>query len=195
MNKDWEAHNRLAGKTNLPPAETLMAALAHMGEALPYKYAADLGCGAGADTFALLQRGWQVFAMDKDQHSIMQLKTTAGADKLTAVTQELENLLLPEVFLVNASFSLPFCIPLYFAGCWQQILHAIIPGGYFCGHFLGPDDSWSSRADMTFHTAAQVEQLFTLFDIVWQKEVKKEGKTIDGKDKYWHIHAVVARKW
>ncbi|HVU94708.1 MAG TPA: class I SAM-dependent methyltransferase [Puia sp.] len=186
-------HIELDRRSRQLPSQTLLDALMQMGEIAAPHFANDLGCGAGPDAVELVSRGWQVLAIDKDQRFVDRLREKDVNGPLTARVQQWENLSLPPADLVNASFSLPFCRPRYFLRCWNTIREAILPGGFFSGHFFGVHDEWSDRAAMTFHRKEDMFTLFRDFDLLRLEEIEEEG-TAAGLAKHWHLFAVVARK-
>ncbi|PYF74323.1 methyltransferase domain-containing protein [Pedobacter nutrimenti] len=193
MQPSWKQHNDQFSKIKLPASAPLCQAFEHVEQRDNDFYAADLGCGSGIDTLAMLEKGWKVLAIDKDEASLENLKTTKSA-LLETQLQSFEKLNLPQLDLINASMSLPFCDPLHFNACWQSIRLSLKTQGFFCGHFFGPKDSWSSRPGMTFLTKAQLNALLKGFEILWMDEKEKEGKTLSGMIKNWHVFSVLARK-
>lgn len=159
--------------------------------------AVDLGFGSGIDTLVLLERGWQVVAIDIDKSSLMMFEQTVPApirSKLTLVEKSFSNIELPKALLINASFSLPFCQPEYFETTWNKVANSLLPGGRFAGHFFGPQDSWATNSSMTFHTHQHLINLFDDFTIESLEETKKAGKTLNGDEKQWHVFHAVIRK-
>ena len=115
---DWLAYyDAVQGK---PPRKTLLKALDLFDkQPLPptARLAIDLGCGSGRDTFELLRRNWQVYAIDSSQTAISYLLNHSDLSFNLLKTQitRFEDLTLPSpTDLVNASFSLPFYSPKYF---------------------------------------------------------------------------------
>lgn len=196
----WENHYQNFDKKKHPPAITLLNALKIYKDSNSYqenKLAIDLGCGNGIDTLALLEDNWNVLAIDNQKEALLRTK-----NKADVISQRLELRLssfedidkLPACNLVNATFSLPFCAPGSFKNLWSIITSAIISKGIFCGQFFGINDSWSSKPEMTFHTKQQITELFNGFNIEYCQEIEREGKTISGKGKYWHVFHIVAQK-
>jgi methylase of polypeptide subunit release factors len=75
--------------------------------------AVDLGCGSGIDTMALLHRGWRVLAIDRGTQALAWLERNVRPEWLPYLEMQqeaFEAVALPACDLVNASFSLPFCI-------------------------------------------------------------------------------------
>lgn len=194
----WDLHYNTVSKKALAPAATLSFALEQFNKdqiAPEQKIAIDLGFGNGIDSMALLSDGWQLTAIDKEQAAVAYLKHLVPPDdaaRLNIIHQPFEEAILPPAMLINATFSLPFCSPQHFPMLWKNILHALQPGGRFAGHFFGMEDSWSTREDMIFHTPALLQELFTGLSIEKMEETKREGKTISGAVKHWHVYHIVA---
>jgi SAM-dependent methyltransferase len=182
------------------PFQTLVKAMALFAAEKPQTrdyFAIDLGCGAGRDTFALLAQGWQVLAIDQQPEAIKRIQASVPPDqraRLQTQVAAFEQIGLPPADLVNASFSLPFCAPQYFNRFWGQIVTALRAGGRFAGQFFGQQDSWAGSPSMTFHTAAQIDELLRGFAVELFKEVEEDGKTALGEPKHWHVFSIVARK-
>ncbi|QTE22716.1 class I SAM-dependent methyltransferase [Polaribacter cellanae] len=196
----WKAHYDKLSKEKHPPAHTLSQTLDFMSrkDRLKNLKAIDLGCGNGIDTFALLEEGFNVLAIDKDSNASLLLQKHISSKHLVVFSfqnSSFESLdELPSADLVNASFSLPFCHPNKFEKLWSNITSCINPEGFFCGHFFGPKDSWSSNSDMTFHNMEAVKKLFEEFELLYFEETAKNGKTLSGKEKFWHVFHIVAKK-
>ncbi|GAL63733.1 class I SAM-dependent methyltransferase [Algibacter lectus] len=192
----WKAHYDKIKKEKHPPAYTLSQTLNLISSKDKFK-AIDLGCGNGIDTFAMLEKGFDVLAIDKDSNAQLLLqKQISPKDmvRLNFQNSSFESLdELPSADLVNASFSLPFCHPHQFEKLWLNIINCISPK-FFCGHFFGSKDSWSSNSDMTFHNLQTVKKLFEGFELLYFEETAKNGKTLSGKEKFWHVFHVVAKK-
>lgn len=201
MSDSWETYYRHFEGKKIPPATTLSKALALFnapGCSLQNRHAIDLGCGHGIDTLAMIRQGWPVLAIDQQEGVLRQLQNDIPfyqKNSLTTLCRSFEDLSeLPGSTLVNATFSLPFCKPDKFSGLWQLIVDCLLPGGRFAGHFFGVEDSWKDNPDMTFHQSFEVQQLLSDFTIEVFQEMNKDGKTVSGKDKHWHVFHVVARK-
>ena len=161
------------------------------------RFAIDLGCGSGRDTFELLWRGWKVLAIDNQPTAIRWIRSnvrTKYRSRLRTRVASFERTSLPKCDLVNASRSIPFCTPEHFGPLWRKIVTSIRPSGRFSGHFFGPNDEWASLSDMTFHSRRQVEFLLRHFKIESFHEKEWEGETSSGRKKHWHVFSVVARK-
>jgi tellurite methyltransferase len=159
--------------------------------------AVDLGCGAGIDTLAMLERGWSVFAVDAEQEAIERVRRRVPASlarRLTTVTSRMEDVELPAgVDLVWASFSLFFCRPDAFADVWRRIGEAIVPGGRFGGELLGDRDTWAPEDDISAFTLEEARALFAGFEVQRFEEEEEDGRATSG-EKHWHVFHVVAGK-
>ena len=180
-----------------PPRETLLKALELLGSG-DGRQAIDLGCGAGNDTFEMLQQGWQVLALDKQAEAVKRVWAGCPAGTQPSLSTQIvgfeEMAHLPPAMLVNASLSLPFCQPQLFGQVWQQVVDALRPGGYFAGHLLGKKDSWANLPDLTTLTQTELELLLTPFEVVHYLEEEKDEPTVTGKMKHWHIYSLVIGK-
>ncbi len=161
--------------------------------------AIDLGCGAGRDACQLLKSGWHVFAVDSCEDALSRLSASANEngwqpEQLSTYVGKMEDALLPDSDLINAGVSLPFCAPQKFAVLWQNICHALKPGGRFSGHFFGMDDDWAVNKAMSFQTASEVEQLFQGFAIEWFNEFVGPVPIVPSGTRHGQIFEVVARK-
>ncbi|MBG6130992.1 trans-aconitate methyltransferase [Aquimarina sp. EL_43] len=201
MDNPWNTHYHYFDQKKHPPAATLRNALA-LSQKLQInpqdKQAVDLGCGNGVDTFALLQDKWNVLAIDQQNEALLRIKENTPdtyKQQLQLRLNSFENIdTLPNCQLINATFSLPFCHPDHFDTLWNIITSSISKKGIFSGHFFGTNDAWSSNPEMTFHTEKQIKAMFNRFDLTHCKEIEKQGKTISGKEKYWHVFHIVAQK-
>lgn len=159
--------------------------------------AIELGCGAGRDTRFLLDNGWNVLAIDREDVSNMITKNL-DKDKLNRFRfqkQNFEDLKLEYNNLIVANFSLSFCNKDNFNEMWNKIKDSILPGEYFVGNFFGLNDEWAEiKYDMIFLSKENVLRLFSDFEIIDFKEVEKDMKTGLGEMKHWHIFDVVGRK-
>jgi SAM-dependent methyltransferase len=160
------------------------------------RMAVDLGCGSGADALALLERGWAVTAVDRDQAGLDLLRAgvpNASAGRVTIACAGFADVALPPADLVHAGFSLPFCAPGDFAGVWAGIRDAIRPGGVFAGQLFGPRDSWAGSPRMSFHHADQIGRLLVGTKILHLGESEWDGEAVSGP-KHWHVFDVMFRQ-
>ena len=162
------------------------------------KFAIDLGCGAGSDSLELLKYGWSVLAIDSQPSAISTLLSLCPQslqDKIKTKIASFESLIsLPISQLINASYSLPFMSPDYFYPFWEIILRALYPGRIFSGTFFGVNDSWHTRADMTFVNSEVLYNLFRTFEIEFFEEEEHDAADALGHVKHWHKYFVVAKK-
>lgn len=199
VDRDWSAYYRaVAGR---PPRDTLLKALDRFDlEKSPKssRFAVDLGCGDGRDTVELLDRRWQVLAIDGNQEAIAKLYDRKDIDSTWLETQvtRFESLTLPNsVDLINSSFALPFCRPEDFPNLWNKIIASLRSGGRFCGQLFGDRDTWATAyPNMTHYPKEKVEELLQSFNVEHFEEEEHYGETAIGEQKYWHIFHIVASK-
>lgn len=197
MASDWTEYYEAAGDE---PRDTLLEALRRFDEEeRRERFAVDLGCGTGRDTFELLRRGWRVLALDGTAEAIERLRSRPGPsarqrDRLETLVVSFEEADWPAADLVNSSFALPFCAPGAFPALWRRIEHSLLPGGRFSGHLFGDRDGWSGEDDMTFLTRNEVDALLAGFEVELLDELEEDGSTATGRPKHWHLFHVVARR-
>jgi len=191
---EWEEYyQRIKGR---PPRQLVLDALAYFPQSSMSRAAIDLGCGDGTETVVLLERGWNVLAVDGEPAAIRNLMEKVSAEhkgRLQTQVAKFKDVALSPTDLVHASLSLPFCEPEYFASFWNKIVTAVQPGGRFAGQFFGVRDSWAGTPDMTFHTEEQVRLLFEEFEIESFQEREEDGSSTSGP-KLWHLFTVIAKK-
>ena len=107
------------------------------------KRAFDFGCGGGVHTRLLLERGWQVIAMDRSQEALDVLKAkmrSGDQERLVIEQQDLSYLRFnyPPVDLVVAANVFPYLRPVTLPPTWARIRDYIVQGGHLVGNFFGP---------------------------------------------------------
>jgi tellurite methyltransferase len=174
------------------PRALLLDVLASFGRA---GEAVDLGCGAGIDTLAMLERGWRVFATDAEEEAIQRTRSRVPSElepQLQTLVAPMEDVALPPADLVWASFSLFFCDPARFADVWARIGRAIRPGGRFAGQLLGDRDTWAADEDISSFSEARARALLDGWTLERFEEEENDGRSCDGP-KHWHVFHVAAR--
>jgi tellurite methyltransferase len=184
---------------NSKPTYTLLKGLRYFNDRKISlsKKSIDIGSGQGTDVGELLNQGWDVLAVDKELEAekiIIDRFSKFHGKKLITQVQKMESIIIPEITLVNASFSLPFCNPNKFSNLWSEITAKLSIGGIFCGQLFGLEDSWASNNNMTFHHRNSLDSLFNNFRIHLLHEENKISKTSSGEEKNWHIFHLVAVK-
>ena len=109
---------------------------------LKEKNAIDLGCGAGNDTLLLLEKGFNVTAIDSElQVNEILPKRAENAQNLNVLIGDFSKVQLQKTDLINANFSL-FFVKKDFDLFIKNVLENINKNGYFVGNFLGNEDDW-----------------------------------------------------
>ena len=157
--------------------------------------AIDLGCGAGRDTKYLLEKGFEVSAVDKDPSAEDYLKQLPHRDNLKFACVGFEDYNFDRYDLINAHYALPFIQKEDFDTVISKILESIKPEGLFVGQLFGVNDEWNTPdAKMTFCERAEVDMLFRNFKHLEIREVNEEGTMASGGTKHWHVFNIIARK-
>jgi SAM-dependent methyltransferase len=190
---DWAAY--YAWTTGREPRPLLLLACERLGAGAG-RTAIDLGCGAGIDTLALLQRGWSVVAIDREQSALNLLRSRVPAgspSQIRIVHASYAEAVLPRAHLIHAGYSLPFCDPSHFPALWTRLRGALAPGGIFAGQLFGIRDSWAGDPGMTFQDLGEVRNLLGGLEILQLRETERDGDASTGP-KHWHIYDILARE-
>jgi trans-aconitate methyltransferase len=191
---DWAGYYRwTAGRAVRP---LLARALTTYGEVVPGSNALDLGCGAGVETRALLDAGFDVTAVDAAPESLAIVdRFPEVGSRLTTVGAPMQEVALPTCDLAYAGFALPFCPPGWFDDLWHRLLTSLRPGGLLACDLFGDRDEWAGEdaATMTFVTRDRVTALLEPLDVASLDEVDEEGRAYAGP-KHWHRFEVLARR-
>lgn len=184
------------------PDPALAFACARVDARLP-RVAVDCGCGGGRGTAYLLSQGFRVHGFDADPAAeAFCTERFAGDHNLSLSTASFASFDYPETALLAASYSLFFCPADEFTTAWQKMTAAIMPGGIFCGTFLGPNDSWAPCGYVTgqpertiiTHSEAEIRALLNDFTVL-ETDIKDfDGITALGDEKHWHAITMVARR-
>ncbi len=167
------------------------------------RVAIDCGCGAGADIAFLRGQGYTVHAFDVEPEAIRQCDHRFEDDaEVHLDVSTFSTFDYPRSTLVVADASLFFCPPDEFSDVWQKITGSLVPGGVFCGSFLGPDDTMASEGFergvfwpyTTVMTEITLREHLAVFEVVNWTEHRHSGETAQGVPHNWHIFAVVAVK-
>lgn len=167
------------------------------------KVAIDCGCGAGSDIAFLRSKGFFVHGFDIEEESMLRCqKRFKGDEKVQLSKASFSNFDYPSASLIVADASLFFCPEDDFNEVWRKITASLVPGGVFCGSFLGSEDTmagpnYNKKAywpNISVVSEEQVRHRFSNFKIESFTEHKTSGKTPDGEPHDWHIFSVVARK-
>jgi cyclopropane fatty-acyl-phospholipid synthase-like methyltransferase len=159
------------------------------------EHALDAGAGALNATKYLLSAGFaHVTALDASPHA-QKIAEELPREQVTFVLSRFEDFAYPKnaFDLVNAEFTLPFINRENFAPVFAKLLNSVRDGGIFTGQLFGTHDSWNvENSGMSFHTRAEVEELFRDFELVQLEEEDHPGTTKLGEPKHWHIFHIIA---
>jgi tellurite methyltransferase len=193
---DWGAYYKAVAAR--PPRDLFRQTMCRFPQAgNASRLAVDLGCGAGNETFALLDAGWTVLAIDQQPEALARIRALVTPDqqsRLTLQAAAFEDVDLPASDFIWASVSLPFSTPGDFSIVWEKIIAALKPGGRFAGDFFGPRHAWADRVDMNFHTAEQIQALCRSLHVEYFISEEGEKITANQGPQHWQAYAVVGRK-
>lgn len=200
----WEAEGPdgwapfLEGTADRPPLPFFDQAIEFVGRSRgDERVAIDLGCGGGAETRALLDRGWSVFATDSSpsaERILRERVSEEDVDRLTIRIGSFEVLDLPDADLVFAQMSLPFAGPRLEAAT-ANALSAVKAGGVFAGHFFGVNDDWIDGDNTAAVDRAWITDRFASMSELVIDETDTEGPYgLEGGTKHWHYYFVLARR-
>ena len=167
------------------------------------RIAIDCGCGAGADIDYLIRNGFTVHGFDIEDESISRCRVRFNAnDNVVLSRSSFVDFEYPQASLVVADASLYFCPISEFKKVWSNINRCLLPGGVFCGSFLGKDDTMALPGNnstvfwpaITAFDEPEVLVLFDNYELLRFETHKSSGKTSLGTLHDWHIFQVVARK-
>ena len=154
--------------------------------------ALDLGCGEGTDSLLLLEKGFNVTAVDKKTPKDKQLLFHS---QFTFHKSLIEDFEFDKYDLVNAQWVLPFIDESDFEEVVMKIKTSLNKGGFFIGQFFGLEDEWKkSRKDVVFISNQRSLKLLSGLEIVKFAEVKLKGFTYNKSPKYWHYFEFIVRK-
>ena len=195
-----EKQNYFEATATRDTREDLKKAVSLVGDK---KVAIDCGCGAGSDIAYLRTEGFTVHGFDIEEEFISRCIERFETDKKVHLCQSsFSSFNFPNASLVVADASLFFCPQSEFSRVWAKIVGSLVPGGVFCGSFLGPEDTMAGPEydkdafwpEVLVFNESQVKECFNGFDIVSFAEHKRSGIAPGGEMHDWHIFSVVARK-
>ena len=161
-----------------------------LDELLSDKVATDLGCGAGNDTLYLLQNGFKVNAIDKEETVENILENRYHGNNLNIVIDDFSKMNLPSTDLFIANFSMIFVDDI--DTTMMNVLSSLNTNGFFIGNFIGVEDDWSSTRTTT--TKEELENIFSDYKIMYFSEEKYYKDSFNEKNKFWHMYTIMARK-
>lgn len=192
---DWSAFHQASRLR--PPRELLRRTIASFDcERRPPGVAVDLGCGAGADTFELLRRGWTVHAVDSAADALAALRAAVPPDvqpRLVTHASRFEDFAWPRCDLVWSGWSLPYCTPASWPMLWRALVEALQPGGRVAADFFGPRHAWAGSDGVLTLAEGEVRALLAGLDVE-AFDIEDGWRPSGGELTRWHAFGVAARK-
>lgn len=189
-NKDWSDYYRQTA--HKAPSSLLVSAtkfVKNKGLAL------ELGAGSPKDSMFLLERGFNVIAVDNSPQSQPLFKGLENNNKFKFEPNSFENFdfEIDKYDLISAQRALPFIKEKEtFLDVINKIKKSLRPGGIFVGHFFGVRDTWCVEGKkMTFITREETENLLKDVEIITLKEREEDSETVKGTPHHWHIFNII----
>ena len=181
-----------ATMNNKPSALIRKFFINNYNQRLQGNVAIDLGCGTGNDTNFLLEKGFNIIAIDEDEQvrEIIENKNL-NKENFKLIIDDFSKIKISNSDLILANFSL-FFVKENFDEFIRKILRNINSKGFFVGNFLGKEDDWNKT-----RTTVDKEKLlnyFKNFDIFYFSEEKYYKDTSTVKDKFWHVYTIIAQQ-
>lgn len=157
--------------------------------------AVDIGCGVGIETADLVQRGFTVYAIEKEPDLIQETKNLIGnSSKVEFLIRPLEEIIdLPRASFVYAYHTLHFCDSFHFNRLWKTVTESVLPSGVFAGSFFGMHDDWVKAGKATGITVDQIRTYLAGFEILHLNEIDQTDSS-RGNEERWNFVDVIARK-
>lgn len=176
---------------NLAPSALLDEALSFVKS--KSRTALDLGCGAGRDTKLLLQKGYDVIAIDNQAIVKPYIENLSQYGNVLFEQTTFEDFDYQYYSLINARYSLPFTSPESFSEIINKVISSLGIGGVFVGQLFGLNDEWNVYdSHMTFLNRTQIENEFKTLEIIKLGEKNEKGFLADGSSKHWHVYDIIA---
>ncbi|MFC0674175.1 class I SAM-dependent methyltransferase [Brachybacterium hainanense] len=190
---DWAAYN--ASAAGRPARRIVARAILAAGGDGSGKVALDIGAGAGADSLEFARRGWTVHAYDTDEtlsHRLVENRRMSGEVVFHHADASAEEA-FPTADVIYSSDALPMLGPEGLARTWPRLVEALRPGGVMAVDLFGEEDTWAERPDVATLSTAQIEEMFSRFQVLDRQVRNEDGRFWDGK-KHWHVITILARK-
>lgn len=158
--------------------------------------ALDLGANSGADTFHLLNLGYEVDAVEIDPENVKKMsekRVLADSQKLRIFLQDMTEFpIAVEAYdLVIASNSLPFLTPHRKVwGMLDKMIKGTKSGGVITFSLFGLRDEWREKKSMTFFDYEYIEAILKSHpvEVFFKSTEEGKGKIMSGAFKWWHLH-------
>lgn len=191
----WSGFHKAA--RGRPPRELLIRTLNFFEvERRAPGVAVDLGCGSGPDTVALIERGWQVHAVDAEASGLQMLRESIRPEigsRLHTHACRFESFEFPPCDLVWAGFALPFCPVAAWPTLVKRVVSSLNSGGRFAGDLFGDKHAWSAEEDVLTLTEPQARLALEALEI--EAFDIEDGHRVSGSEvTRWHAFAFAARK-
>ena len=153
--------------------------------------ALDIGAGASVDSRYLLDRGFDVDAVDPDPVANELAKAVVSdRSRFTMVPNEIENhRITPDAYsLAVALHVLPFIPVDAIDRVAADIVSGLRFGGVLCCTHFGVRDSWvTSELPINGVTERRAAELFAGLQPIYFGASEHDGFDLEGNPKHWHV--------
>lgn len=165
--------------------------------------ALDLGAGTLIESKFLIKKGFKNVVAVDNAPEVKKFVKDFNNKKLIYKNISFQEYNFPKntFDLVNSQFLLHLHGKKGFNTFIKKIKNSLKPNGIFVAQFLGTKDSWKSNpesatlgASYVFHTKKQALDLLSGLKILEFIEEDKDGETVLGVKKHWHIFYFIAQK-
>lgn len=155
----------------------------------------DLGAGNGSDSLYLLNKGYEIYAVDFQNESIERIKSNMAPEKnkniklINSDFQHLDWNNLPKFDVIIAINSISFIKNEDFYKLWHKISTQLKPNGIIIARLFGDKLDWPNMQNMTLLNKAQLNHLTENFKVI---KIEEEFYTEDRLKQ--HAFDLVLRK-
>ena len=161
-------------------------------------HALDLGSGNFIESkFLIKQKFKKIIAVDNSKDLKKYTKNLNKKIKFENISFQEYDYPKKTFDLINAQFSLPFYGKKDFFSFTKKVTKSLKPKGIFVGQFFGNKDSFNTKKyknRLAFQTKKEVLDILSGFKILEFMEEEKDGKTVSGKQRHWHVFHFIAKK-
>ena len=187
---DWPRY--IQETKNKPPRKLLLRAVDYVRV---LNSALDLGAGALNESKYLLSRGFkEVLAVDliKDDDLLKEIRAANFYFENTSLEEY--GFSINRFDLVNAQYVLPFIAKQRLNKLLFDIRRSLKIGGIFLGQFFGVRDSWQNENGVFVYSKREIENFLGDYEKNYFEEEEKDGQTVVGVAKHWHIFHFIVRR-
>lgn len=179
-----------------PPTRLLVEALKYVNET--GGIALELGAGSPRDSKFLIEKGFEVIAVDKTSESKDLFGELVKNNKLQFVQSSFSDFNFSDYNydFVSAQRALPFIeTKSELIRVLNRMKEGLKRDGVFASHFFGIKDTWClEEKPMSFVDKDELVRLLDGFEIKKFEESEEDSTTANGTPHHWHVFEIIAVK-